>query len=112
MDFYTKIVNIFDAIVEYGILFIELIGISILLCTVVRGLADLLSHKDRTRLELARGFALSLEFKIGSELLRTVIVREWSELMMLGAIVLLRAALTLLIHWEIKIEKNSEDKTK
>lgn len=106
MDLHTEIVNIFDMLIEYAILLVELIGISVLLYTVIRAVADLILHRDRARLELAEGFALSLEFKIGSELLRTVIVREWSELMMLGAIILLRAALTLLIHWEIKIEKN------
>ncbi|MBP3729275.1 MAG: DUF1622 domain-containing protein, partial [Lachnospiraceae bacterium] len=35
----------------------------------------------------------------------TVVVREWSELMLLGAIIVLRAAITFLIHWEIKQEE-------
>ena len=50
---------------------------------------------------------MALEFKMGGELLRTVIVREWNELLILGAIILLRAALTFLIQWEIKIERKS-----
>ena len=41
---------------------------------------------------------------MGGELLRTVIVREWNELLILGAIILLRAALTFLTHWEISLE--------
>ena len=56
------------------------------------------------RLDLAEGIALALEFKIGGELLRTVVVRQLSELLILGAVILLRAALTFLIHWEINIE--------
>ena len=48
---------------------------------------------------------LALEFKMGGEVLRTVVVREWSELGILGAIIVLRAMLTFLIHWEIKNEK-------
>ena len=44
---------------------------------------------------------------MGGELLRTVIVREWNELLILGAIILLRAALTFLIQWEIKIERKN-----
>ena len=40
----------------------------------------------------------------GGELLRTVSVREWNELLILGAVILLRAALTFLIHWEIGLE--------
>ena len=42
---------------------------------------------------------------LGGEVLRTVVVREWSELGILGAIIVLRAMLTFLIHWEIKNEK-------
>ena len=55
--------------------------------------------------DLAQGIALALEFKMGGEVLRTVVVREWSELGILGAIIVLRAMLTFLIHWEIKNEK-------
>ena len=58
-----------------------------------------------TRLKLAKGMAMGLEFKLGSEILRTVLVRELSEIMIVGAIILLRAALTFLIHWEIKNEE-------
>lgn len=48
---------------------------------------------------------------MGGELLRTVIVREWNELLILGAIILLRAALTFLIQWEIKIERKNGNMT-
>lgn len=54
---------------------------------------------------MAQGIALALEFKLGGEVLRTVIVREWNELAILGAIILLRGALTLILHWEIKGEQ-------
>ncbi|MBQ7840811.1 MAG: DUF1622 domain-containing protein [Lachnospiraceae bacterium] len=59
-------------------------------------------------LNLARGISLALEFKLGGEVLRTVIVREKAELVILGAIILLRGALTFLIHWEIKNEEAHE----
>nr|MCR5515284.1 DUF1622 domain-containing protein [Lachnospira sp.] len=54
----------------------------------------------------------ALEFKLGGEVLRTVVVREWAELGILGAIILLRAALTFLIHWEIKNEKKELEEPK
>jgi len=53
------------------------------------------------RLDLARSLALGLEFKLGGEILRTVIVRDLREMLSVGAIILLRAALSFLIHWEI-----------
>ena len=39
-----------------------------------------------------------------------MIVREWSELAVLGAVVGLRGALTFLIHWEIKNEESRAGK--
>ena len=68
--------------------------------------------KDGIRLDLAQGIALALEFKLGSEVLRTVVVRSTSELLIAGAIVLLRAAMTYLIHWEIKNEKAEHQEAK
>ena len=50
----------------------------------------LLSDED-TRITLAKGLAMGLEFKLGSEILRTVIVREWKEISIVAGIILLRA---------------------
>ena len=55
---------------------------------------------------------MGLEFKLGSEILRTVIVRELSEIATVAAIIVLRAALTFLIHWEIKVEKADDEEMK
>ena len=57
------------------------------------------------RIELANALALGLEFKMGAEILKTVLVRSFSEIYILGAIILLRALLSLMIHFEIKTEK-------
>ena len=96
--------NIFFEIVNYTVLFIEGVGVAILVWTVIKAVIDLFRKNERLRLDLAEGIALALEFKIGGELLRTVVVRQLSELLILGAVILLRAALTFLIHWEINIE--------
>ena len=107
MEFFKSVSEVFDLIVNYLVLFDELIGIVILIYTVVLAVIGLIKRQPHTRLKLAEGIALSLEFKMGGELLRTVIVREWNELLILGAIILLRAALTFLIQWEIKIERKN-----
>ena len=98
--------SIFETIVQYGILFMELVGVVVLLVTALQSLYTWGVKHQRTHLKLAQGIALALEFKLGSEVLRTVIVRERSELIMLGLIILLRGALTFLIHWEIKGEES------
>lgn len=51
---------------------------------------------------LANGLALSLEFKMSAEILKTVLVRDLKELLVLGAVILLRALLSFLIHFEMK----------
>ncbi|MCM1534116.1 MAG: DUF1622 domain-containing protein [Corallococcus sp.] len=104
---YEQIRYIFDLVVNYLVLIIELIGIVVLVHAVISAVIGLFKRQKHTRLKLAEGIALSLEFKMGGELLRTVVVREWEELLILGAIILLRAALTFLIQWEIKIERKN-----
>ena len=106
---YQSIETVFEWIVQYGILLIESIGVAVLLITVIHGVVEWVQHKELLRLDLAEGIALALEFKMGGELLRTVIVREWSELLILGCVIVLRAAMTFLIHWEIKLEKQNNE---
>lgn len=98
--------SVFNIFVQYSILFLELSGVIVLMLTAVKCMYSWLIKKERVQLKLAHGIALALEFKLGGEVLRTVIVRERSELIILGAIILLRGALTLLIHWEIKGEES------
>ena len=104
---YEVISEYFDLIVQYLILLVEFVGIVILVYAIVSSIIGLVKRQQHVRLKLAEGIALSLEFKMGGELLRTVIVREWTELLIRGAIILLRAALTFLIQWEIKIERKN-----
>ena len=93
--------------VEFSTLLLEMFGIGILVFTAIKCFIFWLKKDDSIRLQLAQGIALALEFKLGGEVLRTVVVREWAELGILGAIIALRAALTFLIHWEIKNEKEA-----
>lgn len=93
---------------QIGITLTELAGIAILLITVAKAIMGYFRKMENLRLDLAEGIALALEFKLGGEVLRTVIVREWTELLILGAIIALRGALTLLIHWEISVEEKRE----
>ena len=111
MEFYNLVEEYFDIFIKYIVLLIELVGTIILIYAVVSAIIGLFKHHKHVRLKLAEGIALALEFKIGGELLRTVIVRDWEELLILGAIILLRAALTFLIQWEIKIERKSGNLT-
>ena len=85
----------------------EMFGICVLVFTAVRCFIRWIRRETEVRLMLAQGIALALEFKLGGEVLRTVVVREWAELGILGAIIVLRGLLTFLIHWEIKNEEQA-----
>lgn len=56
----------------------------------------------------ATGLATGLEFKMAAEILKTVLVRDLSELLVLGAVILLRAVLSVLIHFEMKAHNNQK----
>ena len=107
------IVTFLEDVVKYtaeiGIRLVELAGIMVLLITAVQGVIQYFRHDSSVRLKLAEGIALALEFKLGGEVRRTVLARDWNELAILGAVILLRGALTVLLHWEIKNEKREHE---
>ena len=51
---------------------------------------------------LAEGLATGLEFKLAAEILKTVLIQSLDELYILGAVILLRALMSVLIHFEMK----------
>ncbi len=104
---YQNAESLLRYIVEFSTLLLEFFGICILVYTGVKSFILWIKKDDSIRLALAQGIALALEFKLGGEVLRTVVVRDWAELGILGAIIALRATLTFLIHWEIKNEEKA-----
>ncbi len=97
--------HLLTLIVEAAILLFEYVGVIVLIAAGLQGVYCYVRRDALTRLKLAKGMAMGLEFKLGSEILRTVVVREFKEILLVGAIIVLRAALTFLIHWEIKNEE-------
>jgi len=98
----------FFTVAQLGVTLLEFCGVMVLVIASVKALIGFFQRDAHIRLNLAQGIALALEFKLGGEVLRTTVVREWSELGILGAIILLRGALTLLIHWEIRNEETRD----
>ncbi|MCI5846366.1 MAG: DUF1622 domain-containing protein [Candidatus Limiplasma sp.] len=95
-------------IAEYGIVILELIGVLIILATVVRCLICAIKHNGIVPLMLGKNIALALEFMLGGEVLRTVVSKDVKTLAMVGLTMVLRAAMTVLIHWESSNEKKEE----
>jgi len=97
--------SVFQLVVQYGVLLLECAGVGVLLVTAIKSIIGCVRREPHVRLYLAQGISLALEFKLGGEVLRTVVVRELRELLVLGLVILLRGALTFIIHWEIKVEE-------
>ena len=97
--------SLLHQVVYISILFFEFMGVAILIGSGISSMISYIHKEPSTKLKLAKGLAIGLEFKLGSEILRTVIVSSFSEILIVAGIILLRSALSLLIHWEIKNEE-------
>ena len=96
----------FDNILPYLIKVLEIIGIFVVFWSGIHGFWQyfqntFMKKKFDLQYNLAKGLAMGLEFKMAAEILRTVLIKSMDELYMLGAVILLRALLSLLIHYEI-----------
>lgn len=86
---------------EIGVIILELFGAIVLIYTGVRCFIKWIRRNQKVKLDLANGIALALEFKLGGEILKSAVVQDWKELGILGAVIVLRLLMTLVIHWEI-----------
>ena len=105
--------EILELIASISIITLELIGILIVIIGAFKSIAlnaskFISKHYRNIKIDLANSLALGLEFKMGAEIIKTVLIRDLQELIILAFIIALRAALTVLIHWEIKTEKKEE----
>jgi len=107
--------SVVEKVLEYLVPICELMGILIVAISVgksfityVKGLLE--GKETNVKYALASGLALSLEFKMAAEILKTVVVKDLQELIVLGAVIALRALLSVLIHFEMKGQKENQNK--
>lgn len=105
--------SVLHFVAQIAILSLELVGVIIIFVGSCRSITSLIS-KLRNKchanivIDLGKALSLALEFKMGAEIIKTVIVHSLSELGILAIVIALRAALALLIHWEIKNEEKHD----
>ena len=92
---------------------LELIGILIIIIGSCNALFKLLKNLWKKRefhvvVALGKALSLALEFKMGAEIIKTVIIHNLEELAILGVVIIIRALLAVIIHWEIRMEERSE----
>ena len=99
--------RVVEFVLEYMIPLCELIGIFVVSVSVIKAFCSYI-HSLITRIpcnvkvQLASGLGLGLEFKMAAEILKTVLIRDLSELLVLGIVIALRGLLSVLIHFEMK----------
>jgi uncharacterized membrane protein len=84
---------------------VAIVAVAVVLAT-VRYLAALTTRRqmlvpDSVRLGLGRSLALSLEFLLGADILRTAVEPSWDEIGRLAAIATIRTALNFFLQREI-----------
>ena len=108
LEGYKEILHFIAEVVVYSL---ELIGILIIVLGTIKALGLTiyrLKNKQPVNIvmELGKSLSLALEFKLGAEIINTVIIRDLQELLILAVVIIIRALLAVLIHWEIKMEKD------
>ena len=111
MNFLHEIIVI---TLPFMISILEIIGIFVVFWSGIRGFWQYFQNtfmrkKFDLQTNLAKGLAMGLEFKMAAEILRTVLIQSLDELYMLGAVILLRALLSILIHYEIRPHKKDKN---
>ena len=102
-------------IVPYIASLIEIVGVLIIAWACIQTVKLLIKSRFDTsnahiKLELAKALALALEYKMAAEVLKTVVIRTLDEIFILSADIVLRVILTGVIHWEIKVASEDEEK--
>lgn len=103
-----------EMILPYLISILEIIGIFVVFWSGIHVFWQYFQNaffkkKFDLQTNLAKGLAMGLEFKMAAEILRTVLIQSLEELYMLGAVILLRAILSLLIQYEIRPHKKAKN---
>jgi len=98
---------------DFSALTLELIGVLIIVIGSFRALLLLLKCLLKKQpfhivVDLGKALALALEFKMGAEIIKTVTIHNLEELAILGVVIVIRALLAFIIHWEIRIEEKEK----
>lgn len=102
---YETIHHVFHTAVEYGVLLLEIIGAVLIFIAAVKGLILLIRKDPNSKIELAEGIATALGFLLASEALESIMSPDWQTIGTTCAILAMRAAMHVLIHWEVVNEK-------
>src|SRR5919112_273539 len=84
-----------------------LVGMVSFLRILTKSTKEQTQAKETIRLRLARGMLLALDFEVGSDILKTVLVPSFNELAILAVIVIIR----IVLSWSLskEIDRHNDD---
>lgn len=105
--------DILYILAEFASSTLEFVGVLIIIFGSCRALIKLFrclikKYPFHVVIDLGKALSLALEFKMGAEIIKTVIIHNLEELAILGVVIIIRALLAFIIHWEIKTEQKEE----
>ena len=110
--------NFFNLIIEttlpYIIAILEIIGILVVTGSSIVAFFHyvqnaFLKMELDVQTSLSKGLVVGLEFVMAAEILKTILIQSLEEVYILGGIIVLRVALSLLIHFESRDHKTKKE---
>jgi len=98
--------DLIESIVPNIIYLLEILGVFIITFTSIKcfiryAMKGFDLSDDVVKIELARALSLGLTFLLGGEILATLFAKDLKHLYVIAGIVVIRVALTYVLHWEI-----------
>lgn len=110
MSEFTHFVHLFVTdVATLAIYLMELLSALIIVFTTIRAFFKLLRRVPYARVYLLHGQSIGLTFKLGSEILRTITVRNMDEIWQIFLLIVIKACMVLLIDWELKSAAEHDD---
>lgn len=103
---YSFLEHIVVDLTKIMIVIMELIGLIVILYSATITLLKFFQLKYKqtsteVRIRLGRGISFALMFYLAAEILRLILIREYKDLFIVGAIIVLHVIVTVLIAWEV-----------
>lgn len=99
--------DILHQTVQWSIILFEAISAFILIIAAIKAAVNYFTRKPHTVLTFSKKLNVVLSFKLAAEIMRLNVVRNFSELAIVGCIIIIHGAISFLNHWEIKREEES-----
>ena len=108
--------HVIELVLPYIISILEIMGIFVVVGSSLHAFWEYIQNAFMKKNldiqgDLAKGLATGLEFKLAAEILKTVLIQSMDELYILGAVILLRALMSILIHFEMKGSHGKKEKS-